>query len=250
MSRRPAYFFQGKSLRAYCKDRFGGIVLPDDFQAFVYSIKNVRNGKLYIGHSSQKPYERWYDHFLRLQQQCHHSAHLQGSWNKHGFEAFEFSVIEFCPHDSKIAREQFWMDLVKPVYNTVKSAKSTLGYKHTSETRKSISERARRDGYAQNFLHTEEAQRRHKEVMSSVEYSVMRSKILKGHKKKEGSRENYIAASSRRKASGYKLVHSPESRAKMSLSHKGKKKTPEHVAAIKAAKAKAKLARSIGEFKL
>lgn len=243
MTRRPVYFIQGKSLHAYCKDNFGSIVLPDNYEACIYSIKNTTNGKLYVGHTCHKPYVRWYFHFQYLILNRHHSKHLQGSWNKHGFESFEFSIIEFCSVELAVTREQFWMDLLCPVYNTVPSAQSTLGYKHTPETRKLLSEQAKKRNSAQH-LNSEPAQKRLREVQASEEFSKTRSRVLKGHKKKEGSSENYKAAWVKRKAAGYKLVHSLESRAKMSASHKARKKTPEHLAAMREGRRRAAIRRA------
>jgi hypothetical protein len=43
-------------------------------------------------------------------------------------------ILEYCDKDNVLKREQYYMDLVKPQYNIVETAGSTLGYKHTSES--------------------------------------------------------------------------------------------------------------------
>lgn len=43
-------------------------------------------------------------------------------------------ILEFCPKDSLIEREQFYLDKLQPEYNILKIAYSSLGYKHTIES--------------------------------------------------------------------------------------------------------------------
>ena len=40
-------------------------------------------------------------------------------------------ILEYCDKNNVIEREQYYMDLIKPQYNIVEIAGSTLGYKHT-----------------------------------------------------------------------------------------------------------------------
>jgi len=43
-------------------------------------------------------------------------------------------ILEYCDSVDTLKREQYYLDLLKPEYNIVKIAGSTLGYKHTSES--------------------------------------------------------------------------------------------------------------------
>ena len=43
-------------------------------------------------------------------------------------------IIEFCDTEELLKREQYYLDNLKPQYNIVESAGSTLGYKHTPES--------------------------------------------------------------------------------------------------------------------
>ena len=61
----------------------------------IYSIKNIKNDKIYIGKSIDI-YKRWNQHKLQLRKNEHHSKSLQADWNKYGEDAFEFSIIEEC----------------------------------------------------------------------------------------------------------------------------------------------------------
>ena len=87
----------------------------------IYQIRNTVNGKLYIG-SSQDIKFRWQCHVNDLRGRGHHSSYLQRSWNKYGKKCFEFEVLEYVAIESLIQREQFYLDTLNPVYNTVKTA--------------------------------------------------------------------------------------------------------------------------------
>ena len=53
---------------------------------------------------------------------------------KYGFSSFTLEILEYCDKDNVLEREQYYLDLIKPEYNIVKVAGSTVGYKHTSES--------------------------------------------------------------------------------------------------------------------
>lgn len=100
----------------------------------VYRIKNMINGKIYIG-SSLYAEQRMRRHKSNLNAGKHHSIHLQRSWDKHGASAFEFELLEVVEEENLLAREQFYMDLYKPEFNIYPTAGSSFGYKHSEETR-------------------------------------------------------------------------------------------------------------------
>jgi len=76
----------------------------------IYLIRNIRNGKVYIG-SSLHMKNRWRDHRYDLKRNNHDSLHLQASWNKYGRDNFEFSIVELCPEDSLLDKESYWIKL-------------------------------------------------------------------------------------------------------------------------------------------
>jgi len=53
---------------------------------------------------------------------------------KYGFSNFSLEILEYCNEDNVLKREQYFIDLMKPEYNIVQTAGSTLGYKHTPES--------------------------------------------------------------------------------------------------------------------
>lgn len=82
----------------------------------VYSITNIKNGKLYIG-SSKHIHRRWREHKNLLNKNMHHSKHLQKAWNKYGEDNFIFEIVEECDEDLLITREQYYIDLYSSADN-------------------------------------------------------------------------------------------------------------------------------------
>jgi len=106
----------------------------------VYEVQNQRNGKRYIG-SAVNIRDRWAVHLSTLRQNAHHNSHLQYAFDKYGEEAFMFSVLEHIEDTSQlIAREQYYLNVLKPEYNIAMVAGSKLGVHPTKETRRKMSE--------------------------------------------------------------------------------------------------------------
>ena len=53
---------------------------------------------------------------------------------KNGYSNFRLEILEYCAPEECIKREQFYIDTLKPEYNILKIAGSSLGHKHTEET--------------------------------------------------------------------------------------------------------------------
>lgn len=75
----------------------------------IYKITNTINNKVYIG-SSVNIENRQYKHFWMLSNDFHDNNHLQNSFNKHGKNSFLFEIVEFCPSDSLIERENYYIN--------------------------------------------------------------------------------------------------------------------------------------------
>lgn len=78
-------------------------------QCGIYCIRNIVNGKIYIG-SSKCAYERWHFHKKQLRNNRHDNVHLQSSWNQYGEENFEAFLIEKCNKTDLIKQEQLYLD--------------------------------------------------------------------------------------------------------------------------------------------
>ena len=170
----------------------------------IYCIKNLVNGKCYVG-SAVDISKRKSSHWKMLQSDRHHSKKLQNSWNKYGGAVFTFEVIEIVEErKSLISREQHWIDLFQSAgergYNIAQKAGSSLGVKHTEETRAKVSA----------------ANRNRKYSPVPEERRAIISAALKGRKREYTSPEHraHLAEA----LTGKK--HTPESRAKMSAAHR------------------------------
>lgn len=114
-------------------------------EAGVYQIKNLANGKVYVG-STVKLRRRIKDHLRELSGERHHSPYLQRSWKKYGPENFVVSVLEIVEGATKetlIPREQHWIDHFgaankKTGFNVLPMAYSNLGAKLSEETKAKI----------------------------------------------------------------------------------------------------------------
>jgi group I intron endonuclease len=56
-----------------------------------------------------------------------------------GYSNFSLAIIEYCEPENCLEREQYYIDLLNPEYNILKIAGSSLGHKHSQETRANMS---------------------------------------------------------------------------------------------------------------
>lgn len=108
----------------------------------IYSITSRLTGVQYVGSASDIA-TRWRKHYYSLKRGKHHSLYLQRSWNAHGPQAFIFAVIERVERGSRLlerllAREQHYLDTLRPGFNCAPTAGSSLGVKHSAEMREKV----------------------------------------------------------------------------------------------------------------
>lgn len=53
---------------------------------------------------------------------------------KYGYLNFQLKILEYSTNKETIIKEQYYLDLLKSEYNILKTAGSSLGYKHSPET--------------------------------------------------------------------------------------------------------------------
>ena len=107
--------------------------------AGVYQIRNMLNGKIYIGSCSLDLNKRWNHHEHLLGHGDHFNRYLQRAWKKYGSDAFEFEVLITCHPSMCLWYEQQFLDQWKPEYNICSQARSRRGVKVSEETRVKIS---------------------------------------------------------------------------------------------------------------
>ncbi|SRR3990167_8468792 len=176
----------------------------------IYKIVNKINNKVYVG-SSKNVSNRWSGHKQNLKHNKNSpNKHLQRSWNKYGKENFQFIMLESIIVERKneqelktylAERENYWKDFYrsndpKCGYNKLLICESSLGYKHTIEAKKNMSEA-------------------HKGKKLSLEHRKKLSEVRKGRIVSKETREKISIAH-------FGMVRSSEARKNMSLAHFGK----------------------------
>lgn len=78
----------------------------------IYSITNLKTGKVYYGSSSNIE-KRWNGHKSKLRKGTHPNAHLQNSWKKWGEAVFIFRVEEEVSQSCLQKVEQVYLDWCK-----------------------------------------------------------------------------------------------------------------------------------------
>lgn len=82
----------------------------------VYSIRNLQNGKVYIGSTSAMGFrERLKDHLRSLRRHAHPNSHLQRAWDLYGERSFVFEILDVISDKAMIApKEQSYIDNIPP----------------------------------------------------------------------------------------------------------------------------------------
>ena len=109
----------------------------------IYMIRCVPTGKVYVG-SSTDIEKRWSRHRMDLSRQMHHSPHLQRSWDKHGADAFSWTILEHATEVILKDREQNYIDFYRSSdrrfgFNICRLATSSRGVVFSKETREKMS---------------------------------------------------------------------------------------------------------------
>lgn len=79
----------------------------------IYKITCTANKRFYIGSSSNLSARKGH-HWSALKRNQHHNPHIQRAWNKYGEQSFTFEVLELVLPMSLEAREQYWLNKLKP----------------------------------------------------------------------------------------------------------------------------------------
>lgn len=83
----------------------------------VYKIVNKITGDFYIGSSSDIK-ARWHCHKNSNNYKRYPNSKLYNAMFKYGVKNFEFTLIEECSREDLLSREQYYIDTLKPDYNS------------------------------------------------------------------------------------------------------------------------------------
>jgi len=107
----------------------------------IYQWVNKINGKTYIGSSKNlgKRLRDYFNVYFLVKKIEKGKSMIYNSLLKKGYSNFTLEILEYCDSADLLKREQYYIDKLNPEYNILKTAGSSLGFKHSDETRAKIS---------------------------------------------------------------------------------------------------------------
>jgi len=109
------------------------ILKDNQGRAAIYRWVNKDNGKTYIG-STVNLSVRLYKYYS-LKHIGEIKTPIHNALLKYGFDKFKLEILEYCQEGKNpIHREQYYFSKLKPEYNILEEAGSSLGFKHREET--------------------------------------------------------------------------------------------------------------------
>jgi group I intron endonuclease len=112
-------------------------ILKDNIdKSGIYRWVNRINNKCYIG-SSVNLHSRllnYYNKNYLNKKLLIRNSHIYRALLLYDYDNFNLEILEYCDRNSVIEREQYYIDLLKPEYNILTKAGSSLGFKHSTET--------------------------------------------------------------------------------------------------------------------
>jgi len=112
------------------------IMLENKGKVGVYLWTNKINGKRYIGSSINLSGR--FLHYFSIAYISTINMLIYKALLKYGHENFSLSILEYCDLADVIDREQFYLDTLKPEYNTLDLAYSSGGFKHTENSKRKM----------------------------------------------------------------------------------------------------------------
>lgn len=219
-------------------------------------VSNINPEKIYIG-SALDFGGRKRMHLSLLKRDKHHSILLQRHVNKYGVEDFYFEILERVFDISQlIQREQHYLDTYKPTLNILKVAGNTFGRLVSEETRRKISLANKGNKYINSskfkkgkaMIWTEEMKQKVSKANTGIKRTIEQvnnhKKSMEGkykapwNKGKTGVYSQDVLKIMSDKKREFRLgkKHSEETKLKMSLASKGKKKNPDSISKMKETK--------------
>ena len=110
----------------------------------VYCLVNLTNGHIYIGSSINLAVRmRNYLNTTFLKNKRNKNLPIIQALLKYGQENFAVLIVEYVDVEILAIRETHYITQLLPYYNVLKQGYSSLGYKHTEETKKMLTELAK-----------------------------------------------------------------------------------------------------------
>jgi len=154
----------------------------------IYRWINLLNGKSYVGSGVNLSHRLKLYYSLRSMnaQLKRGKSAIYSSILKHGHSSFSLEILEYCEPDNVVTREQHYLDLLKPEYNLLGTAGSSLGYLHSVGSIAKMSEAKKGNKNRIGKSHSELAKAKMSEVhigkILSDKTKAKMSEIKKGKK--------------------------------------------------------------------
>lgn len=100
-------------------------------QPGIYRWVNKLNNKSYVG--SGVNLAKRLGSYYNSNELNRNSRPIKDALLKYGHQNFTLEILEYCLQSELLEREQYYLDLLVPEYNILKTAYSLLGYRHSPE---------------------------------------------------------------------------------------------------------------------
>ncbi len=114
------------------------IIKDNKNKSGIYKWTNKLTNDVYIGQSVDLA-KRFIRYFHLNYLKNRETLVISRALIKYGYSNFTLEILEYCDIADLTEREQYYLDKLNPKYNTLKIAGSSLGHKHTEETKIKIS---------------------------------------------------------------------------------------------------------------
>jgi group I intron endonuclease len=192
----------------------------------IYHIYNIITGKSYIGSATDLSRRFSNNYSIKYLKYRSNNSRINRALLKYGYENFNLEILEYCNKENVISREQYYLDLLKPEYNILQIAGSSLGFKHSSYSKLIMSDLKIGERNSMfNKKHTKETRESISLTLKGrgrpgcIPTDITRAKISKAHVGKKHTQETKDKISLALKG----RVYSEETRAKLSLCMLNKK---------------------------
>jgi len=114
------------------------IIKDNKNKSGIYKWTNKLTNDIYIGQSIDLA-KRFIKDFNLSYLKNRETLVISRALIKYGYSNFSLEILEYCDLADLTGKEQYYLDKLNPRYNTLKIAGSSLGHKHTEETKAQIS---------------------------------------------------------------------------------------------------------------
>jgi group I intron endonuclease len=144
----------------------------------IYLIYNNVTNHYYIG-SATNLANRLARYYRPSELNRIHGSLIHKALLAYGHDRFTIYILETCTIEELISREQYYFELLLPIYNVLKFAASNKGYKHSEKSKRLISEIKLKDPKLIEKIMI--LAKMNKGKKHSEEFKRLRSELTKGH---------------------------------------------------------------------